>query len=228
MRKTDPRRGTAEGTIKKNGRPGVLRQIARRPRVARAPGSEAEAIGAALLIVDARRGVVRALGWENLFGGPPPERIVPTGSSADPVLEALASAIEEAARSGVLAHRITGAGLDRRRLYSIAAGPLGGDAPRHTVVMALEIAATIQAGPQEGEAIRQLAHDLKSPLTSVSGAVELLQSGRLGSLSAPQLRLLGMVQKGVEMMLALIEKAAAPYREPVGKTVRGGTPAAIS
>jgi signal transduction histidine kinase len=42
----------------------------------------------------------------------------------------------------------------------------------------------------------------------MSGAVELLESGRLGQLTPEQTRLLGMLGKGMQMMLSLIDDAS--------------------
>jgi signal transduction histidine kinase len=68
-----------------------------------------------------------------------------------------------------------------------------------------------QASVAEGKVIRALGHDLRTPLTSISGAVELLQSGRLGGLEPPQEKVLGLMAKGVENMVRLIDEATAPY-----------------
>jgi signal transduction histidine kinase len=107
--------------------------------------------------------------------------------------------------------------LDRRRTYSVAAGPFadGGQGPE-TAVLVSEISDAFSAGPKEGEAIRQLGHDLRTPLTSMGGAVELLQTGRLGRLSPEQARLLGMLRQGLDLMLSLIDEATLPYRRAAG------------
>jgi len=83
-------------------------------------------------------------------------------------------------------------------------------------VLASEITEAFTIAPREGQAIRDLGHDLRSPLTSLSGAVELLQSGRVGALTQEQDRLLGMMQQGLQMMLTLIDDATSPYRAAAG------------
>ena len=50
----------------------------------------------------------------------------------------------------------------------------------------------------------------------MSGAVELLQSGRIGEVSPEQGRLLSMLRKGLDMMLALIDRATEDYRRSAG------------
>ncbi len=67
-------------------------------------------------------------------------------------------------------------------------------------------------GPGEGDSIRQLTHDLRTPLSSMSGAVELLEAGRLGQLTPEQTKLLGMLGKGMQMMLSLLDDASARAR----------------
>src|SRR5438093_474219 len=85
-----------------------------------------------------------------------------------------------------------------------ASGP-NGDGGRAALVP--EITDAFGVGPREGDSIRELAHDLRTPLAWMSGAVELLESGRLGRLTADQVRLLDMLGKGLQMMLTLIDDA---------------------
>ena len=60
--------------------------------------------------------------------------------------------------------------------------------------------------------MRRLGHDLRSPLTSISGAAELLETGRLGEVTASQRKCLEVIHKGIEGLVQLIEQATAPYR----------------
>jgi signal transduction histidine kinase len=78
---------------------------------------------------------------------------------------------------------------------------------------------------REGETIRRLGHDLRSPLTSLSGAAELLRSGRLGTLTAQQDRCVGVLQRSVESMLRMLEEATAPFHPPgkQGSSTAGGS-----
>lgn len=75
---------------------------------------------------------------------------------------------------------------------------------------------------REGETIRRLGHDLRSPLTSLSGVAELLRSGRLGTLTAQQDRCVGVLQRSVESMLRMIEEATAQFRPPGEGTSKVG------
>src|SRR4029077_4181609 len=86
--------------------------------------------------------------------------------------------------------------------------------------LVLDITEAFGLGPREGDSIRELAHDLRTPLASMSGAVELLESGRLGQLTPEQARLLGMLGKGMQMMLSLIDDATA--RAKAAQAADGG------
>ena len=55
----------------------------------------------------------------------------------------------------------------------------------------------------------------------MSGAVELLESGRLGQLTPEQTRLLGMLGKGMLMMLSLIDDATARAKAAQAADGRG-------
>ena len=55
--------------------------------------------------------------------------------------------------------------------------------------------------------VSQLAHDLRSPLTSISGAAELLLSGRVGELAGAQGRLVKIVDEGTQKLAAIIKGA---------------------
>lgn len=175
--------------------------------------------GAALLIVDEAGAITRAAGWEDLAGSPPPAALPPAGESSDALIEAVAETVAEARKRRGLWRRFVEVETERRRYYAIAAHPQpragDGGTPR-MAVLASEITEAFTIAPREGQAIRDLGHDLRSPLTSLSGAVELLQSGRVGALTQEQDRLLGMMQQGLQMMLTLIDDATSPYRAAAG------------
>jgi len=187
------------------------------------PPPELRAAGAALLIVDRSGSVVSEAGWEELFGCPAPRALPQNGQDGDDAaVAAVAAAVDQARAKRGTVRSCVEVSLDRHRYYSISAGPLAAGArDGSTAVLAVEITEAFKAGPKEGEAIRQLGHDLRTPLTSMGGAVELLQMGRMGPLSAEQGKLLGMLQQGIDLMLSLIEEATAPYRA----ATRGGSSA---
>jgi signal transduction histidine kinase len=61
--------------------------------------------------------------------------------------------------------------------------------------------------------VAQLAHDLRSPLTSIAGATELLLSGRLGQLAMKQEKLVKIVDEGTVRMTTIINDAYEQGRE---------------
>ncbi len=166
-----------------------------------------ENVGAAVVIVDRSGSVVRASGWEKIADAPVPSRIPPADDLPDQLLDGIAAAIEEARRLSAPTRRVVAVELDKRRFYSVSAGPLDHNGGARTAALVLEITDAFGLGPREGDSIRQLSHDLRTPLASMSGAVELLESGRLGQLTPEQTKLLGMLGKGMQMMLSLIDDA---------------------
>jgi signal transduction histidine kinase len=183
----------------------------RSSRPDRAAPAEILATGVAFVIVDRDGRVLGASGWDETFGSPP-ARFHPEGGTSEPLLDEISSALAESRQSGAVARRYLEVVLDQRRQFAVAAGPLA-ETGRETAILVQEITGAFRVAPKEGQAIRDLGHDLRTPLTSMSGAVELLNTGRLGRLTPEQTRLLGMVQQGLELMLSLIDEATAPYRQ---------------
>jgi signal transduction histidine kinase len=58
----------------------------------------------------------------------------------------------------------------------------------------------------DGEADLQVAHTLRTPLAALKGALDLLCSGQLGDLPAPQKRVAGIAQRNADRVVALIEE----------------------
>jgi signal transduction histidine kinase len=186
------------------------RQGDRRQRPEERPGSDA-----AFLIVDARGTVVRVTGWEKTFGRPAPERIAPDGDGRDRLLACMVEAIDEAGTTGGLARR-TAHLADPPRTIDISAASLAvGGGGTNTAILVQPRGRSAGSGNPggEGNAIRKLEHDLRSPMTSISGAAELLDSTRLGSMNEQQRKCLGVIQKGVDAMLELLVAAAEPYQQ---------------
>jgi signal transduction histidine kinase len=51
----------------------------------------------------------------------------------------------------------------------------------------------------------QLAHSLRTPLTALKGAIDILCSGQLGELPESQRRFAGIAQRNVDRMISLVE-----------------------
>lgn len=57
--------------------------------------------------------------------------------------------------------------------------------------------------------LSQVRHDIRSPLTSIKGAAELLLSGRMGAPAPPQRRLLGIIEEGVQRVNDVLDRTKA-------------------
>jgi signal transduction histidine kinase len=190
----------------------------RQPAPAPAPFHAIPALGGAALALDPANGIRRSAGWETVVGSEPPASLAAEDAGPEALIEPLVAVIEEARRRRRPSRRVARVDVDRRRYYVLAAGPAAGE-PKGADVLALllEITEGFGVGPREGDEIRQLAHDLRTPLTSMSGAVELLETGRLGQVTVEQTRLLGMLQDGLQMMLTLIDDASARAKAAQGR-----------
>jgi len=172
-------------------------------------GPSPEPAGTAYLVVDASGGIVEVGGWESLAVEAPPESLAAGRSDDPPLVRGIAALVEAARHAALPQARLVEVQTDKARLYALVAAPSGGAGGRLTVTIAET--GDPQAGAAEGKVIRQLGHDLRTPLTSISGAVELLQSGRLGGLQPQQVKVLGLMEKGVDGMVRLIDEGTAPY-----------------
>ena len=182
---------------------------------------EMDCLGAAVVVVDRSGSVLRASGWRKIVDAPLPSRIPPSDDMPDQLLDGIGAAIDEARRLCAPTRRVVAVELDKRRFYSVSAGPLGTGGDGQAAALVLEITDAFGLGPREGDSIRDLAHDLRTPLASMSGAIELLESGRLGQLTPEQARLLGMLGKGMQMMLSLIDDASARAKAAQAADGRG-------
>lgn len=185
-----------------------LRAVKNAPMTSGAPGARA----AAFLILDAEGLVTTIEGWESLAIDVPPTSLAPGGDYDSPLprgLAALAAAARAGNRPEAEVFEVT---TDREHFYAAVAAPLPGPGRARSIAVCVTETDAPKASEAEGIIIRQLGHDLRTPLTSISGGVELMQSGRLGGLQPQQERILGLMQKGVESMTRQIDEATAPYR----------------
>jgi signal transduction histidine kinase len=185
-----------------------------RDRAGSAPRDEAEGGRPAVcLLINGRGAVVQAEGWESLSIDPVPASIEAGRAYDDPIVRAISEALLEARRTRRPSGRLAEITLERPYLFAVAAAPVPGPARSQPFAVTVVESGGPQASAGEGKVIRQLGHDLRTPLTSISGAVELLQSERLGGLQEGQRKVIGLLQKGAEGMLRLIDEACAPYRQ---------------
>ena len=189
----------------------------KRPGRAKSGVTKYEDLGLAIVVVDPEGRVLEAPGWERAFGLAAPVCLDSGTESRDDLLKGISGVLDECRRTAGPVRRFLAIPLDRVRYYAVSASRLRGDEGRgHRAAVVQEITDGLDLGPREGDALRQLAHDLRSPLTSMQGAIDLLQAGRVGQVTADQSRLLGMLQKSLEMMLSLVEDASARARRAHG------------
>src|SRR5262249_37170300 len=84
-----------------------------------------------------------------------------------------------------------------------ASGGTSGDGRLITV---LDISEPVMEGPSISRIFSQISHDLRSPLTSITGAAELLLSGRVGAMEPAQRRLVTIVEEGSRKMSAILAR----------------------
>jgi len=189
----------------------ALRLVKDRP-AGRAGESAADRPHAVFFLIDGRGHVVEAAGWDRLSADPAPSSFDASAEADNPIVQSIAESIADARAAGVPATRRIEISLEKIRIYAVTAAPMPGRGGARFAVTVAE-AGGPQAGAEEGKVIRQLGHDLRTPLTSISGAVELLQSGRLGGLQPQQERVVSLMEKGVEAMVRLIDESTAPFRK---------------
>jgi len=98
-----------------------------------------------------------------------------------------------------------------RHYILVSAGVLpDGAGEKRMAVLLMDLTDAAAQGDMAREFVRQVRHDLRSPLTSMRGAVDLLLSGRLGPLEEKQKKLLVLVEKASHQMTAIVSGGAGP------------------
>jgi signal transduction histidine kinase len=132
--------------------------------------------------------------------------------------EEIAKILSTACREGSAAMRLVTQDRDCRRYFQVCATPLPGS--DRTAVLIQELTDLVAQGDLAREFVRQVRHDLRGPLTSMRGAVDLLLTGRVGSLDEKQKRLLGLVEKATHRMTEIV--SGSPDAAAQGKGARSG------
>jgi signal transduction histidine kinase len=98
-----------------------------------------------------------------------------------------------------------------RHYILVSAGPLpDGSGEKRMAVLIMDLTEVVAQGDMAKEFVRQVRHDLRSPLTSMRGAVDLLLSERLGTLDEKQKKLVVLVEKATHSMTAIVSGGTAP------------------
>lgn len=77
--------------------------------------------------------------------------------------------------------------------------------PQFGVAMIEDVTARRAAEQTREELTHTIVHDLRSPLTTITTSLELLQSGLLGDLSSRQAEVVQLAQSGAQRMLQMID-----------------------
>ena len=108
-----------------------------------------------------------------------------------------------------------------RHYILVSASPLPeGGGERRMAVLIMDLTELVAQGDMAREFVRQVRHDLRSPLTSMRGAVDLLLSGRLGTLDEKQKKLVVLVEKATHSMTAIV--SGGPPTAVTGTGQEGG------
>ena len=108
-----------------------------------------------------------------------------------------------------------------RHYILVSASPLPESAgERKMAVLIMDLTDLVAQGDMAREFVRQVRHDLRSPLTSMRGAVDLLLSERLGTLDEKQKKLVVLVEKATHHMTAIV--SGGPAAAVTGTGQEGG------
>ncbi|HKY31242.1 MAG TPA: histidine kinase dimerization/phospho-acceptor domain-containing protein [Candidatus Polarisedimenticolia bacterium] len=140
-----------------------------------------------------------------------------------PLVEAVAGRYRQTAEKGAAVHElIVHTEQSGPRYVWLSIAPPGPEEPARgdRVVMLLDVGEALTGSPAVRKVFSQVNHDLRSPLTSIGGAVELLQSGRVGTLEGMQKRLVAIVEESARRMQEIL--AAAKGRLSQETVTAGG------
>jgi signal transduction histidine kinase len=97
----------------------------------------------------------------------------------------------------------------------------GGRTQDEQVLLILDVTETLSASASVRKVFSQVNHDLRSPLTSIAGAAELLQSGRVGELEGMQKRLVTIVEEGARKIAEILAATKARLSDRKKAVVAG-------
>lgn len=187
-----------------------------------------EGFDAAILLIDTTGRVVLANGKSSQLLGRDltgSDFVVERLEDDLPLLETVANLYRESVsnhRSGRELIATTDANGSHFYWATVTQSEGAGGAGQDRVIVVLDISEPVMEGPAIRKVFSQISHDLRSPLTSIAGAAELLQSGRVGVMEPVQARLVRIVEEGARKMgeiLAATKGALAEAGAVGGKAV---------
>jgi two-component system, NtrC family, sensor histidine kinase KinB len=179
-------------------------------------------IPAGILILDeAGRVLLASPVMSELLGGRIRSLDEAGGASGDFPRTEILLALKAAGAAGVGMSQLFTRDRERRHTYFVSAVPRRTDhGEKRLVAMVMDLTRVADRSDMTAEFVRQMRHDLRGPLTSLKGAVDLLKTERMGRLEPGQHRLLDLIEKSTSAMTDLL----------TGKSERsgdeGGPPAA--
>jgi len=119
-----------------------------------------------------------------------------------PLLTTLAAFVRDAGTEGAEELTIDRHGGQPRYLWT----RLGRDVEGRRLLQVNDISEAICGTDAMGKIFSQVNHDLRSPLTSISGGAELLLSGRVGALDGVQRRLVTIIEDSSRKMQQILQE----------------------
>jgi len=129
-----------------------------------------------------------------------------------------------AARPGAHRELVVATTPEGPRYFWLGVSPRDGDgggSGAARLVSMIDITESLSGSPSLQRIFSQVNHDIRSPLTSISGAAELLQSGRVGALDGVQQRLLGIIGEGVRKIDDILARTKSALAEGQVAAVAG-------
>lgn len=109
---------------------------------------------------------------------------------------------------------------DRVRCLSVSVFAVGSGGDAATGIILDDVSEALTGAPGLNKILSQVRHDLRSPLTSITGASELLLSERMGALAENQARLVKIIEEGARRLGELLETTTRGSEE-TSKAVSG-------
>lgn len=165
-----------------------------------------DAIAAGVLVVDQGGRVLHASSpVARLLGGEVRDLAAEVAQAGEMPRREVVSALLEACTGWEEVHRLITFDRERRHYFYLSAAPHEGkDGKRRIVALVMDLTDVVLQGDMAAEFIRQARHDMRGPLTSIQGGVELLLTERLGRLEERQRKLLHIMVKGIQSMVTIL------------------------
>jgi signal transduction histidine kinase len=129
----------------------------------------------------------------------------PEGNGGGSIRGQFVEALGEALRMEKPLDRLLTVDDDRRRAFYLTVVPqVDARGNRLRVAHLMDLSALVARGDLIADVLRQVRHDLRGPLTSLLGAIELMQTERVGRLEERQRRLLQIMEKATQSMSELV------------------------